>query len=107
MFNIEFSKIVVEIKSDQITTFFTFPTRGFVIATFKVAKKASVLRRRKSRSKMEVSGNNISASQTIDPTQTDNEEFVFYVEDNKFGKSCFSSYLHCDLNSKFLMSSVN
>ena len=33
--------------------------------------------------------NNISASQTIDPSnqnQNDNDDYVFYVEDNKFGE---------------------
>ena len=61
--------------------------KGFVIKIFQVAKKASVLRRRKSRSKMDA--NNISASQTIDPSnqnQNDNDDYVFYVEDNKFGE---------------------
>jgi hypothetical protein len=61
-----------------------------VIKNLQVAKKASVLRRRKSRTKMEGQANNISASQTIgDPSnqsQNDNEDYVFYVEDNKFGE---------------------
>ena len=65
-----------------------FRRKGLVILFWKVAKKASVLRRRKSRYKLDVQGNNISASQVLEPTNgNENEDFGYYVEDNKYGES--------------------
>ncbi len=67
----------------------------------KVAKKASVLRRRKSRSKMDVQGNPVSSNPNInDPSnaaQNENDDYVFYVEDNKYSKSEFSDILFSNI----------